>query len=213
MGRILLDLVEMGAEQHQRGGHRRATTQTQSLRPGHRCNTSSRSQHQQSRCSGKRPEGQPTQRLTETPIAQAEGRSLIDKPQPAAHHHQSQRHRLAAPGQPGHQQQTQHQRQGGQPGDAVAPAGEVHHRMGFAQGIHPGLGIEDVVAEVLPEQQQDRRQQKPHQLIPAHQLTRTQTGTGGQQHRHHRHRVHRPFDRSLPQTPPLGVTGCNSLRL
>ena len=85
--------------------------------------------------------------------------------------------------------------------------------MGLARGVDSGFGIKQVVAEVLPQQQQDGRQQKPEQLRPAQRSERTDPPTRRQQHRHHGHGIHRPLDRGFPEQAPIGVTGCDSLRL
>jgi hypothetical protein len=98
----------------------------------------------------------------------------------------------------GHQGQAQQQGPIGQPGHPITPAREVHQRMGFALGVDARIGIEHIVGQVFPGQQQHRRHQKQQQLIQPHQLAMAPAPTGRQQHRHHRHRVHRPLDGRLP---------------
>jgi hypothetical protein len=44
--------------------------------------------------------------------------------------------------------------------DGNTAAGEIDQRMGFAVGVHAGIGVEYIVGQVFPGQQQHRRQQK-----------------------------------------------------
>ena len=91
--------------------------------------------------------------------------------------------------------------------------------MGFALGIDTGVRVEDIVAEVLPDQKEHRRHQKQQQLIQAEGGGRplSEPPARRQQHGHHSHGVHRPFDRRLPQPTPLpridGVKACDDLGL
>ena len=170
-------------------------------------------QNHQGRCGSERPKGQPTQGLTQAAVTQAERRALIHVTQAAADQHQAQRRPAAVPGQPPHQQQSQHQRGGRPLGDTVPAAGEVHHGMGLAGGIHTRGGIKNIVAEVFPKQQQDGRQHKAPQLQPSQRARHPELPSSGDQHWHHGDGIHRPLDRCLPQTAPIGVTGCDSLRL
>ncbi len=219
VGGVFLHLVEVGAEQHQRGGHRRAAAQHQGLAPGHPSRLNGRTEGQQTGRRGQRPEGQPAQGLAQAAVPQPERRPLIHVAQAAASQHQRQHRGATAPGHQGHQQQPPQQTAVGQGGHPVAPAGEVHHRVGLAVGIHAGVRIEHVVGQVFPGQQQHRRQQEGEQLIQPHHLAAAKAEACRQQHRHHRHRIHRPLDRGLPeaaaigQRPGLGVTACDDLRL
>ena len=85
--------------------------------------------------------------------------------------------------------------------------------MGLARGVDPGFGIKEIVAEVFPQQQQNRRQQETQQLAPAKGSPQADLPARRQQHRHHGDGIHRPLDGGLPQLAPVGVTGCDSLRL
>jgi hypothetical protein len=95
----------------------------------------------------------------------------------------------------------------GQQGHPVAPAGEIHQGMGLALAVDAGVGIKDIIGQVLPGQQQHRRQQEQQQLVGPHRQALAQAPARRQQHRHHRHRIHRPFDRRPPQPPSLGTGG------
>ena len=226
VGGVLSHLVEVGAEQHQGGGQGRAAAQDEGLAPGHRgaaAGGGSGGQGEQGGGRGAGPEGQPAERFPQAPVAQPEGRTLVHVAETAAGQHQGQHHRAAAQRHQGHQAEPHHQGPIGQSRHPVAAAGEVHHRMGLAAGIHAGVGVEHIVGEVLPSQQQHGRQQKQQQLVGPHRQAPSPAPAGRQQHRHHRHRVHRPLDRRLPKAPPVrgrgtgggqrGVTACDDLGL
>ncbi len=85
--------------------------------------------------------------------------------------------------------------------------------MGLAGGIHTRRRIKNIVAEVFPEQQQNGGQQKAPQLQPSQGPFNTEMPSSRDQHWHHGDGIHRPLDGCLPQTAPIGVTGCDSLRL
>jgi len=92
------------------------------------------------------------------------------------------------------------------PADLVAEvlAGEIHHGVGLAVGVDACIGIEHIVGQVFPGQQQHRRHKNEQQLIQLHHQPLARPPAGGEQHRHHRHRIHRPFDRGLPEAQALG---------
>jgi hypothetical protein len=164
------------------------------------------------------PAGEPTERFPEAAVAEAEGRPLIHVPQAAAGEHQDQHLRPTAQGHQGHQPEAEQQAGVGGGGHPVAPAGEIDHGMGLAVGVHTGVGVEDVIGQVLPGQQQHRPQQEQEQLVEPHGKALAQAPAGRQQHGHHRHRVHRPFDGRPPQPGAVaarrgGVTACDDLVL
>ena len=218
MGGILLHLMEVGAEQHQRGGQGRAAAEGDGRAPGHTgaCSFRRGSQRQQTGGGGQRSEGEPAERLPQAAVAQAQRRPLIGVADAAAGQHQRQHQGRAAQRHQRHQRQAQQQRRVGQQRHPIAPAGEIHQRMGLAVGVDPRVGIKYIIGQVLPGQQQHRRQQEQQQLIRAHRLALAQPPAGRQQHRHHRHRIHRPLDGRLPQPAPssaIGVKACDDLRL
>ena len=90
MGLVLLNLMEVGTEQHQCCGQGRTTAEPQRIDPWNGLSATGWSQHQQSRGGGKRTKGQPTQRFPQPAIAQPERRPLIDKSQATANQHQRQ---------------------------------------------------------------------------------------------------------------------------
>ena len=222
MGPILIHLVEMGAKQHQGGGQGRATAQLDGLAPRDLGPSrlvpadGRRGEGEQSRRRGEGPKGQPTQGLPQPPIPQAKRGALVEITQAATGQNQRQHRRGTAPGHQGHQSQAQHQTTIGPSRDPVAATREVDHRVGLAEHINARIGIKNIVGQVFPGQQQDRRQQKNQQLIPAQRLVPRQLPARRHQHWHHRHGVHRPLDRGLPELAAIsvgGVTACDDLEL
>ena len=204
--------MEVGAEQHQGGGEGRACPQLPGLTPGHRSGPLGL-EHQQGGGGGTGTEGQPAERFPQAPVAKPERRPLIHIPEAAAEQNKPEHSGAARPGEADHQDQPQPQRDQRPLGHPIASTREIHHGMGLTRGINTGFGIKQIVAEVLPQQQQDGRQQEAQQLAPTQRSRPSELRSRRQQHRHHGHRVHRPLDRRLPQLAPIGVTGCDSLRL
>ena len=96
MAGVLLHLVEVGAEQHQGGGQGRAAAQANRRAPGHGDGLSCRRQGHEAGGGGQRAKGDPAEGLTQAPVTQPEGRSLVGVANAAAGQHQGQHRRTAA---------------------------------------------------------------------------------------------------------------------